>query len=147
MYSCSLNCSVIWSRKNCILCIVCITFHLISKWKHHNISIQFLKVKKFLWHFFRLTHFLVLFEDPKAPKLKLRQLLTDTYCNSFWLVCTLNSCFKYHTVCFTYLGKLNLKIVVQFKLELIFATAVSKNEACFKSGQNQLIIIGLLTTI
>ncbi len=43
-----------------------------------------------------------------------------------------------YTVCFRDLAKLNLPVVVQFKLETIFDTApaASKNKACFKSGRS-----------
>ncbi len=41
-----------------------------------------------------------------------------------------------HTVCFVDLGKLNLPMVVRFKLKPVFDTApaTSKNEARVKSG-------------
>jgi hypothetical protein len=44
----------------------------------------------------------------------------------------------YTTVCFRDLAKLNLPMVVRFKLEPIFDTApvASKNKARFKSGQS-----------
>ncbi len=53
----------------------------------------------------------------------------------------LQSLQKYHTVFFTDLNKPNLLIVVRFlKIKLIFSTALvaSKNDACYKSGQNRL---------
>ncbi len=40
-----------------------------------------------------------------------------------------------HTVCFTVLGKRNLPMI---KLIFSVVSAASKNEACFKSGQNRL---------
>jgi hypothetical protein len=59
-------------------------------------------------------------------------------CNSLLIHKGHNPWHTLYTVCFTDLGKLNLTMVVDFKLKPIFATApaASKNEACFKSGQN-----------
>jgi len=48
--------------------------------------------------------------------------------------------FKVHSEWIKYLDNLNLVMMVWFLLETIFATATaaSKNEACFKSGQKWL---------